>query len=73
MRMVARVTLTPINSCNKQDSDKFPIKQAELYHQFHDGFMNGEQYPQSYNSITDIAVADGRLKPTGCPNRDGSY
>lgn len=51
------------------DSDKFPFYQAEVYHQFHDGFMLNEQYPQEYNSIRDAKVAEGVLKPTGCPER----
>ena len=32
-----------------------------------DGFMPGEQYPQSYNSLARGAVADGRIGRTGCP------
>lgn len=56
------------------DSDKFPFRQAEIYHQFHgsyfycfslsviimsirlDGFMPGEQYPESYNSLVQVCV-----------------
>jgi hypothetical protein len=49
------------------DSTKFPFYQAEVYHQFHDGFMPGEQYPQSYNSITNKLLVSGQLKYTGCP------
>ena len=30
-------------------SGGYPFYPGELYHQFHDGFMPGEQYPQSYN------------------------
>ena len=47
------------------DSDLFPFKQAEIYHQFHDGFFPGEQYDEAYHRIKDKAIADGRLKPTG--------
>ncbi len=50
------------------DSKEFPFKQAEIYHQFHDGFMPGEQYPQSYNNLAKEAFKDGRLVPTGCPD-----
>lgn len=49
------------------DSNKFPFNQAEVYHQFHDGFMPGEQYPQSYNAITNKLLVSGQLKYTGCP------
>lgn len=28
------------------DSDKFPFRQAEVYHQFHDGFMPGSSTPR---------------------------
>jgi len=52
------------------DSAKFPFRQAELYHQFHDGFMPGEQYPESYNRLASLAAAQGRiLKDTGCPDK----
>ena len=44
------------------DSNVFPFKQAELYHQFHDGFMPGEQYGKQYHDIAKALVADGRLK-----------
>lgn len=50
------------------DTEKYPFNQAELYHQFHDGFMLGEQYPESYNSLAKAAYQDGRLKVTGCPD-----
>ena len=41
---------------------------AELYHQYHDGFMLGEQYPESYNALAKKAFAQGRLQKTGCPD-----
>jgi hypothetical protein len=50
------------------DTEKFPFYQAELYHQFHDGFMPGEQYPEKYNSLAKAAYAEGRLEVTGCPD-----
>ena len=49
------------------DSNKFPFNQAEVYHQFHDGFMPGEQYPQGYNAIANKLLVAGQLKYTGCP------
>ena len=33
------------------DIDKFVFHRAELYHQFHDGFMPGRQYPNSYHDL----------------------
>lgn len=33
------------------DSDQYPSYVAEQYHQFHDGFNFGENYPNSYNNI----------------------
>ena len=33
------------------DSDKYPSYVAEQYHQFHDGFAFGENYPNSYNDL----------------------
>ena len=48
--------------------DKFPFFAGEIYHQFHDGFMPGEQYPQSYNSIARTLYDQGKIKLTGCPD-----
>lgn len=33
------------------DSSTFPFYQAEPYHQFHDGFAWGEDYPNSYKCV----------------------
>ena len=41
---------------------------VEIYHQFHDGFMPNEQYPQTYNSMMNSAFKDGRIVSTGCPD-----
>jgi hypothetical protein len=35
---------------------------------FTDGFMPGEQYPESYNQLGKKAFAAGRLEVTGCPD-----
>jgi hypothetical protein len=51
------------------DSDTFPFHQAELYHQYHDGFMPGEQYPRSYNTIAKQMYDAGKLGSTGCPDK----
>jgi len=47
--------------------DKFPAYQAEFYHQFHDGFAPGENYPDSYNNIKNNLQALGILQDTKCP------
>ena len=44
------------------------VPAAELYHQYHDGFMMGEQYPESYNDLAKKAFAQGRLQRSGCPD-----
>ena len=44
------------------DSEKFPFYAAEQYHQFHDGFNWGEDYPSSYNKLVSLR------KGTACPN-----
>jgi peptide methionine sulfoxide reductase MsrA len=49
------------------DSDKFPFYVAEKYHQFHDGFAFGENYPNSYNSLSEKYAAKGEDFGT-CPN-----
>ena len=50
------------------DTETFPFNQAELYHQFHDGFMLNEFYPQSYNDIAKSAFDRGLIKFSGCPD-----
>lgn len=50
------------------DTAKFPFIQAEVYHQYHDGFMPGESYDQAYNDLGKAAYAKGRLEVTGCPD-----
>ena len=50
------------------DIAKFPFFQGELYHQYHDGFMLGEQYPESYNALAKKAFAEGRLQRSYCPD-----
>lgn len=52
------------------DSNVFPFKQAEIYHQYHDGFMPGEQYPEKYNSLVKAAFRNGIVSRTGCPDTD---
>lgn len=31
------------------DTKDFPFHQAEVYHQFHDGFIRGQQYETAYH------------------------
>ena len=44
------------------DSSEYPFWRGETYHQFHDGFARGENYPDAYNSLR-----DGLLEDTACP------
>ena len=50
------------------DSEMFPFYQAEVYHQYHDGFFPGENYPNSYNILQTKFAQAGVLKTTGCPD-----
>ena len=50
------------------DSNKFPFYQAEVYHQFHNDFQS-PAYGKDYNNLADVALEDGRVKGTGCPDR----
>lgn len=50
------------------DSNKFPAQQAEVYHQFHDGFMLGEQYPEKYNSLVKVMINNEKINPIDCPD-----
>ena len=47
------------------DTAAFPFYQAEGYHQFHDGFAPGENYPNSYN---DLGKGPIKLVDTTCPS-----
>lgn len=46
------------------DTADFPSFEAEGYHQFHDGFNFGEDYPSSYNGLAGALKAGAK----GCPN-----
>lgn len=51
------------------DTTAFPFYQGEVYHQYHDGFMPGEDYPsKEYNGMRERAYKAGRLQSTGCPD-----
>ena len=50
------------------DTSTYPFKQGELYHQFHDGFMPGEQYGGQYHQTVKTLLAVGKLQPSGCPD-----
>jgi peptide methionine sulfoxide reductase MsrA len=49
------------------DTDKYPFFVGEAYHQFHDGFAMGENYPSSYNSLAQKYVQKGEDFGS-CPN-----
>jgi len=46
------------------DTNEHPFWRGENYHQFHDGFARGENYPNSYNELG--SVLD--LEDTTCPS-----
>lgn len=50
------------------DSTKYPFYVAEQYHQFHDGFNYGENYPNSYNSLAFSLAKENNLGLSACPN-----
>ena len=50
------------------DTSAHPFYVGEVYHQFHDGFNWGEDYPAAYNKLAKAAVQEGRLVDAGCPN-----
>lgn len=47
---------------------QYPFYLGEVYHQFHDGFAWGEDYPNSYNNIVQKKVKAKQLRDAGCPN-----
>lgn len=50
------------------DTTQFPFYVAEQYHQFHDGFNFGENYPSSYNNMAAKLAKAGVLGQSDCPN-----
>ena len=50
------------------DSSKYPFYMAEGYHQFHDGFAWGEDYPNEYNALARVQAKAGLIADKGCPN-----
>jgi hypothetical protein len=42
--------------------------QAEVYHQYHDDFQS-PPYGRSYNRLANLALEEGRIHTTGCPDR----
>lgn len=50
------------------DSNNFPFHIGERYHQYHDGFNFGENYPASYNNLADRQAKQGILGTSNCPN-----
>jgi hypothetical protein len=50
------------------DTKKFPFRQAEIYHQFHNGFMPGEQYGSRYNTLAAKLFKENKISVTGCPD-----
>lgn len=49
------------------DTAEYPSFVAEQYHQFHDGFAFGENYPNSYNSLASAFAKKGESFGS-CPN-----
>ena len=50
------------------DSNEYPFYVAEQYHQFHDGFNFGENYPNSYNGLASKLAKENVLGKNNCPN-----
>lgn len=50
------------------DTTVYPSFVAEQYHQFHDGFAMGENYPRSYNDLAGQLAKAGTLGESACPN-----
>lgn len=50
------------------DTKDYPFYVGEQYHQFHDGFNIGENYPNSYNNLAGRLAKQGTLGVSQCPN-----
>ena len=64
---ISKILRVPKNNINVEikDANKFWI--AEQYHQFHDGFNIGENYPNKYNNLAKM-FADKKENFGTCPN-----
>jgi len=54
--------------CFVMDTEAQPFYVAEQYHQFHDGFNWGENYPNSYNNLASQLAKAKVLGTSPCPN-----
>jgi hypothetical protein len=50
------------------DTKQFPFYQGEVYHQYHNDFQS-PAYGKDYNALANLALEEGRIKGTGCPDR----
>jgi len=50
------------------DTAEYPFHIGEQYHQFHDGFNFGENYPAKYNDLASQLAKAGTLGTSSCPN-----
>ncbi len=50
------------------DTKNFPFYQGEVYHQYHIYFQS-PAYGKDYNNLANLALEEGRIKGTGCPDR----
>ena len=50
------------------DTNDHPFWRGENYHQFHDGFARGENYPDSYNGLGGVYGGSLNLEDTTCPS-----
>jgi len=50
------------------DTADFPFFVSEQYHQFHDGFAMGENYPDSYNKLAGQLAKSKTLGTSQCPS-----
>ena len=50
------------------DTQQYPFYPAEVYHQFHNDFQS-PPYGKKYNNLANVLLEDGRIGPTGCPDR----
>jgi hypothetical protein len=54
--------------CFVMDTGDYPFYVAEQYHQFHDGFNWGENYPNDYNNLSSRLSKANLLGQSQCPN-----
>ena len=66
--MLSHISWLILRFSSSNESIQFPFYQGEVYHQYHNDFQS-PPYGKDYNLLANLALEEGRIKGTGCPDR----